>query len=660
MEQQEQIYYRELLLKTLVAGALGLALLITDLFHLLPPVLTYEGQIFWIIVGIVSLFAIYYSGKQFYIGAFRAFLQHRANMDTLIALGTGAAWVYSMIVAINPYLFPKAAAHVYFEAALIIIALVVLGQALEMRARGKTSFAIKKLLGLQPKTARVIRGVEDIDIPIKDVMPDDLIRVRPGEKIPVDGVIIQESSNIDESMLTGEPFAISKNVGDKVVGGTLNKLGAFIFKAQEVGENTILAQIVAAVERAQSAKPPIAKMVDRVSSIFVPSVIITAIITALMWFNFGPNLSLVLVTAMTVLIIACPCALGLAAPISLMVGVGNAAVKGILIRRGDSLQTASQINTLVLDKTGTITEGKPKIIDIVPANDNDEKKILRIAASIEAASEHTLAEAFINAAKDKNINLITVDDFEAVVGKGIVAKIHDKDIMLGNVKLLQQKKIHLDDEIQKKINKYSAEGKTVILLAAENKLLGLFTVADPLKKDSAQAINNLKNLGLNIVMITGDNYATANALAKKLDIKNVYADVLPQDKALIIAELQAQGNKVGMVGDGINDAPALARADVGFAIGTGTDIAIESADIALMNNSLQSVVDTIYISKATIRNIKQNLFGSFIYNVIGIPIAAGVLYPFFHLLLNPMIAGAAMAFSSVTVVSNANRLRNIN
>lgn len=657
--ESEQDYYKNLLGKAFLAGILGLILMVGDLLHLFPSVFTKNGQIFWIGVGIISLIAIIYSGWQFYSGAARAFWQHYANMDTLIALGTGTAWIYSMFVALFPQIFPKSAAHFYFEAALIIIALVVLGQALEIRARGKTSFAIQQLLGLQPKTARVLRNKHEVDIPISEVIPSDLIRVRPGEKIPVDGSIIEGSSNIDESMLTGEPYAAYKTVGDKVVGGTVNKLGTFIFKAQQVGKDTVLAQIVAAVQQAQSSKPRIARLVDKVSSIFVPSVIIIAIITALIWYNFSPVLTFVLITAMSVLIIACPCALGLAAPISLMIGVGRAATKGILIRRGEALQTTSQLDTLVLDKTGTITQGNPAITDFEILDDSDEKKIIRYAVSLETASEHTLAEAFIKFAKQKNIKPIEVDDFQAVAGKGVAAKIHSKEIILGNIKLIQQYNIKIDDELNRKIEQLTSQGKTVVLLAMENHVKAIFAITDPLKNDSAEAITKLQKMGLNLVMITGDSYRTARSIAKKLDIKNIYAEVLPQDKALIIAELQANGKKVGMVGDGINDAPALARADVGFAIGTGTDIAIEAADIALMNGSLQSVVDAIYISKATLRNIKQNLFGSFIYNIIGIPIAAGILYPFFHLLLNPMIAGAAMAFSSATVVTNANRLRKI-
>jgi Cu+-exporting ATPase len=601
-----------------------------------------------------------YSGRHFYVGAWKAFLSHNANMDTLIALGTGAAWLYSMIVTIIPHKFPPQAAHVYFEAAAIIIALIDLGQALEIKARGKTSLAIKRLLGLEAKTARVVRGTQEIDIPISDVIVGDIVRVRPGEKIPVDGVVTEGHSSVDESMLTGEPLPVAKNAGDKVVGATINKLGTFLFKADHVGKQTVLAQIVNLVKKAQGSKPPIARLADLVSSVFVPTVMILAIITGLIWFNFGPlpKITYILITTMTVLIIACPCALGLAAPISVMVSVGKAAEYGILIRNGAALQKSSQLTVIVLDKTGTITQGKPSVTAIETTKNLDPTILLQWAASIESGSEHPLAEAIVAAAKERKLDLLESKDFAAEAGKGVSGLIENKKVLFGNLKLMSENNISLENFLEK-AKELANLGQTPMFLAVDNQIAGIIAVADPIKEDSKEAIARLHQLGLQIFMITGDNETTARAVAKQVGVDEVLAEVLPQDKSQKVAELQSEGEIVGMVGDGINDAPALAQADVGFAIGTGTDVAIESADVTLMRGSLHGVTDAIIISKKTLRNIKQNLFGAFIYNVIGIPIAAGILYPFTRMLLNPIIAGAAMAFSSVTVVSNANRLRSM-
>lgn len=656
-EAIEQKFYKTLLKKFWLALIVGVILFVLETFHFIPAITTLTGQIIWIVLGVVSLIVMLYCGKHIYLGAWKSFLAHHANMDTLIALGTGTAWIYSMVVAIFPKWLPAAAAHFYFEIAIVLIAFVDLGQALEIRARGKTSAAIRKLLDLRPKTARVIRNDQEIDIPITDVVVGDHIRVRPGEKIPVDGIIISGHSNIDESMLTGEPIPVAKQVDDKVIGATINKLGTFIFKAEKIGKDTVLAQIIELVKKAQSSKPPIAKLADLVSSIFVPSVLIIAIITALIWYNVGAAPTLVMVTAMTVLIIACPCALGLAAPISVIVGIGKAAEHGILIRNGEALQRASQLTTIVLDKTGTITKGKPSVTALHPFNDWDQQQLLQYAASIEAGSEHSLGEAIVAAAKEKKLELFPVQQFEAIAGKGVKARINELAIIFGNLKLMQEHRIPIAPHQAHDAEKLASLGQTPMFFAANGILQGIVAVADPIKPDSVAAIARLQKLGLKIVMITGDNATTANAVASQVGIKEVMAEVLPKDKSLRITELQTEGEIVGMVGDGINDAPALAQADVGLAIGTGTDVAIESADIALMGGSLNGVADAIAISQKTMRNIKQNLFGAFIYNIIGIPVAAGVLYPFFAMLLNPLIAGAAMAFSSVTVVSNANRLR---
>jgi Cu+-exporting ATPase len=541
----------------------------------------------------------------------------------------------------------------------MIIGLIDLGLALEVKARGRTSEAIKRLIGLQAKTARVVRDKKEVDIAIEQVLLNDIVRVRPGEKIPVDGLVIEGHTSIDESMLTGEPMPVAKEEEDEVVAGTLNKTGSILFKATRVGKDTALAQIINMVKRAQNSKPPIGRLADVISAYFVPVVMIISIISALVWLNFGPDpaLAFAVVSATTVLIIACPCALGLATPMSVMVGVGKAAEAGVLIRNGEALQTASKITAMILDKTGTITEGSPTVTDILVADKSyTEKYILTIASSIESRSEHPLAQAIVDYAIAQEIDPEDISDFQAIAGHGIEAKLEDHNLLFGNQKLMFKKGVFLGEFVSK-AQKLADEAKTPMYLAIDNKLAAIIAVSDPIKEDSIEAIKRLQSSGIRVVMLTGDNRATANAVAKKVGIKEVFAEVLPEDKSNKVAELQAQNEIVGMTGDGINDAPALALANVGFAIGTGTDVAIESADITLMRGSLHGLADAIAVSKATLRNIKQNLFGAFIYNVAGVPFAAGLLYPFFGLLLNPVIAGAAMAFSSLTVVSNANRLR---
>lgn len=657
-EAAEFVHYRKLLRQALVAGLIGVPLFVAGALGHMPGMETQNERLFWFGIGAATLFVLVYSGRHFFVGAWKAFRNHNANMDTLIALGTGAAWVYSMLITIYPAIVPSLARHAYFEAAAIIIALINFGSAMEMRARGKTSEAIKRLIGLQPKTARVVRDGKEVDVPIAEVGIDETVRVRPGEKIPVDGRIIEGRSSVDESMLTGEPLPIAKQVGDDVAGGTINKTGTFLIQATHIGKDTALARIVEMVRQAQNTKPAIGRMADRISAVFVPTVLIIAVFTFVAWANFGPapQLSYMLVTTMTVLIIACPCALGLATPISVMVGVGKAAEFGVLIRNGEALQTAGRITTLVLDKTGTITEGKPEVTDIVTVAEWSEQDVLKIAASLESGSEHPLAESIVTAATSRNITLDKVESFDAIAGHGVTGKLNGKTIAFGNKKLMLDLKVDID-ELVTDAEILSLTAQTPMFLAVDNSLAGLIAVSDPIKKDSKSAIARLRNKGIKIVMLTGDNAATAKTVADQVGVDDVLADVLPEDKASKVSELQSRGEIVGMVGDGINDAPALAGANVGFAIGTGTDVAIESADITLMRGSLHGVPDAIDVSNATVRNIKQNLFGAFFYNTLGIPVAAGVLFPAFGILLDPIVAGAAMAMSSVTVVSNANRLR---
>ncbi len=658
-EAAELAHYRKLLKMAAFAACVGFPQFIFGMAGYLPGFATSGGRGFWLGIGILTLVVLVYSGGHFFSGAWKSAKNHNANMDTLIALGTGTAWTYSMVIIGFPDLVPPMAQHAYFEAAAIIIAFINFGAALEMRARGKTSEAIKRLIGLQPKTARAVREGVEVEIPIEDVGLEETLRVRPGERIAVDGDIIEGNSSIDESMLTGEPVPAQKQVGDEVSAGTINKAGTFLFKARRIGKDTALARIIEMVRIAQSSKPAIGRLVDKVSAIFVPSVMIVAVITFLAWINFGNGdqvVTFAIVATMTVLIIACPCALGLATPISIMVAVGKAAEFGILIRNGDALQQAGKLSTIVLDKTGTVTEGKPSVTSLVTVDGWSEEKLLQWGASLEQGSEHPLAEAIINAAKEKEIGLLQVENFAAIAGHGVEALIEGKSVLLGNHKLMGDHEIDIS-LLEIAAHELTLQAQTPMFMAVNNKAAGVISVADAIKPDAKDAIQRMRDSGLKVVLLTGDNPVTAEAVAKQVGIDEVIAEVLPQDKAAKVSSLQASNECVAMVGDGINDAPALATADVGFAIGTGTDVAIESADIALMRGSLHGVVDAIAISKATVRNIKQNLFGAFVYNALGIPIAAGVLYPFIGLLLNPMIAGGAMAMSSVTVVSNANRLR---
>lgn len=657
-EAADWAYYKKLMRDTFIALSLGVPLMIYSIVVGEMTVETNLERISWLVVGILTFGVMYFSGKHFYVGAWKSFKNHSANMDTLIALGTGTAWLYSMVVVFAPDAVPLMARHVYFEATAMIIGLIDLGLALEIKARGKTSEAIKRLIGLQAKTATVVRDNKEVQIGIEQVLFNDIVKVKPGEKIPVDGVVLEGHTSIDESMLTGEPMPAEKAEEDEVVAGTLNKSGMILFRATRVGKDTALAQIINMVKRAQNSKPPIGRLADVISAFFVPVVMITSVLSALAWLNFGPEpaIAFAIVSATTVLIIACPCALGLATPMSVMVGVGKAAEAGVLIRNGEALQTASKITAMILDKTGTITEGAPKVTDIILAKATDEKDVLQLAASLESGSEHPLAQAIVESALDQDIELLKIEAFNAITGFGVEASCNNKALLFGNDKLMKLKGIDLTGFVEQ-AQSLAKEAKTPMYFAVDGELAAIIAVADPIKSDSISAIKRLQANGIRVIMLTGDNKETAAAVAKKVGISEFLAEVLPEDKANKVKELQEGGEIVGMTGDGINDAPALALADVGFAIGTGTDVAIESADITLMRGSLHGLADAIAVSKATLRNIKQNLFGAFVYNVAGIPFAAGVLYPFFGILLSPVIAGAAMAFSSLTVVSNANRLR---
>ena len=654
----DQTYYRRLLVKMAVALGVGVPLMAWGLLGGAMTVTTGGERLAWLAVGLATLGVMAFSGRHFYVGAWRTLANHTANMDTLIALGTGTAWLYSMVVVCLPGYLPEVARHVYFEATAMIIGLVNLGLALELRARGKTSEAIRRLIGLQARTARVLRDGKELDIAIEQVLRGDLVRVRPGEKIPVDGQVSEGRSAVDESMLTGEPMPVEKAAGDEVVAGTLNKSGSIVFRATRVGRDTALARIIAMVRRAQNSKPPIGRLADVIAAYFVPTVMIIAVLSALAWLNFGPQpaLAFAIVSATTVLIIACPCALGLATPMSVMVGVGKAAEAGVLIRNGEALQTASKLTAMILDKTGTVTEGAPRVTDVIATGELGEDEIMQLAAGLEAGSEHPLAVAILESAAQRGVSPDRVSGFNALAGRGVEAQLAGRRLLLGNDRLMAERGIDCSARADV-ARELAAKARTPMYFAVDGTLAAIIAVADPIKADSAAAIRRLRDNGLRVVMLTGDNQATARAVAGQVGITEFYAEVLPEDKAAKVAELQAQGELVGMTGDGINDAPALALANVGFAIGTGTDVAIESADITLMRGSLHGLADAIAVSRATLANIRQNLFGAFIYNIAGIPVAAGVLYPFFGVLLSPVIAGGAMAFSSLTVVSNANRLR---
>jgi P-type Cu+ transporter len=604
----------------------------------------------------------FWCGYRFYLGAAKAFKRHTATMNTLIALGTSAAYGYSLFATVLPNFFLSQGLmpEVYYETAAIVITLILLGQWFEHRARGETATAIRQLIGLQAQDARVIRHGQAIDLPIKEVQINDTILVRPGEKIPVDGTIISGSSTIDEAMVTGESIPVEKQPGDEVIGATINQTGSFQFRATRVGTDTVLAQIVKLVQDAQGSKAPIQRLADRVTGWFVPVVIAIAIATFVLWFTLMGNLSLALITTVGVLIIACPCALGLATPTSIMVGTGKGAANGILIKSAESLELAHKLQTIVLDKTGTITQGKPTVTDYQAVSDDAEVKLLkllRLVAAVERNSEHPLAEAVVRYTQSQEINITECESFQAIAGSGVQGIVAGDLVQIGTQRWMSELGIPTATLQQQKAT-WEAEAKTVVLIAINGELEAIMGIADTVKPSSIAAIRALRNLNLEVVMLTGDNQKTAEAIARQVGIVRVEAEVRPKQKAAKIKELQQEGKIVAMVGDGINDAPALAQADVGIAIGTGTDVAIASSDITLISGELQGIVTAIQLSKATINNIRQNLFFAFVYNVLGIPIAAGILFPFFGWLLNPIIAGGAMAFSSVSVITNALRLRN--
>ncbi len=604
---------------------------------------------------------VLWCGGPFFERGWRSLVTRHLNMFTLISLGVGAAYVYSLVVAFLPSIFPlNMRDGLYFEAASVITVLVLLGQVLELKARIKTSQAIKKLLGLSPTTARLIlQDKTEKDIPLEDVKKGDVLRVRPGEKIPTDGVVLEGTSSIDESMITGEPFPVLKNTGDKVTGATLNGSGSFIMQAQRVGEETLLARIVQMVSEAQRSRAPIQKLADTVSSYFVPAVVAVAILTFFIWGFFGPEprFSLGLINAVAVLIIACPCALGLATPMSIMVGIGQGALQGLLIKNAEALELMAQVDTVVVDKTGTLTEGKPKLTQVISLSEKSDNEILQIAASLEVASEHPLAQPILNAAKERNLTLLPLSDFQSIRGKGITGKLAVGPAAIGNQKLFSELGIDFSIALQKSED-LRKKAQTVFYLALNQQAIGILAVADVIKESTYEAIQMLHKDHIRIVMITGDNKITAAAVGKALNIDEIEAEILPEEKNKIVKRLQSEGHIVAMAGDGINDAPALAQANVGIAMGTGTDIAMESAGITLVKGDLRGIARARRLSQNTLRSIKQNLWFAFIYNVLGVPIAAGIFYPAFGLLLSPVIASAAMAFSSVSVIANSLRLKN--
>ncbi|WP_306536494.1 heavy metal translocating P-type ATPase [Geobacter sp.] len=609
---------------------------------------------------------VLWAGWPFFRRGWRSVVTRNLNMFTLIAIGVGAAFIFSAVAMLMPDLFPHTMQHegkvaIYFEAAAVIIVLVLLGQVLELRARSRTGSAIKALLNLAPPTARHVAEGGDREVPLDQVKVGDWLRVVPGDKVPVDGVVVEGHSSVEESMITGEPLPVEKSVGDKVTGGTVNGTGSFVMCAERVGNDTLLGQIVNMVAEAQRSRAPIQGLADKVASIFVPVVLAVSVLTFVIWMWLGPEpkLAHAIVNAVAVLIIACPCALGLATPMSIMVGVGRGAQEGVLVKNAEALERLEKITTLVVDKTGTLTEGKPKLLDVLPGDSVDAKEFLRLAASLEQNSEHPLAAAIVQGAKEQGIVLEAVKDFSSVTAGGVIGTVADRAVMVGKPDFLRNEKITGLEQLEASAVKLQQDGKTVMFVAIDGKPAGILAVADPIKASTAEAIRELHELGLELVMLTGDNRRTADAVARQLGLDAVEAEIEPAGKVAHVKKLRAEGKHVAMAGDGINDAPALSEAEVGIAMGTGTDVAMQSAGITLVHGDLRGIAKAIRLSRATMRNIRQNLFFAFLYNALGIPVAAGVLYPFFGLLLSPIIAGAAMSLSSVSVISNALRLRNV-
>ena len=655
-----------------ISTALSIPLLILGMADLIPFEKLHEFSKTYFANYLELVFAspvVLWAGWPIFRRAWSSIVNKSLNMFSLIGLGTGVAYVYSAFATLVPQIFPPSfkgeGGHVptYFEPAAIIVTLVLLGQVLELRARSKAGNAIRALLGLSPKTARKIEGEKEVDVPLEQVMVGDSLRVRPGEKVPVDGVVVDGSSSVDESMITGEPVPVYKGSGDKVTGATVNGSGSLIIKAERVGNETVLAYIVKMVAQAQRTRAPIQRLADIVASYFVPVVLVVAVLTLVLWSFFGPEPAFAygLVNAVAVLIIACPCALGLATPMSIMVSTGKGAHSGILIRNAETIERFQKINTLIVDKTGTLTLGKPKLTSALVAHgvNISEDELLALVASVEQGSEHPLSFALVEGAKERGIKLKVVSEFQSFAGSGVSGKINDKTVHVGNRALFEKNKLRITEELENRAEALRKEGNTVVFVAVNGEITGLVGVEDPIKESALEFLRKLKADGVEVIMVTGDNTATAKAVAGKLGIDRVHAGVMPKDKSKIVKDLKAQGRTVGMAGDGVNDAPALAEADVGIAMGTGTDVAMESAGITLVKGDLRGIVRARKLSQATMTNIKQNLFFAFIYNFLGIPIAAGLLYPFFGLLLSPMIAAVAMSFSSVSVIGNALRLRTI-
>ncbi len=670
LEEEDDSELRDMTRRFWGAVALTIPLVFLAMGGLIPGIemdsLVPHGIRMWLELGLATP-VVLWSGWPFFVRGWRSVVTWNLNMFTLIALGVGVAYIYSLVAAVAPGIFPPSFRNesgqvgVYFEAAAVIVALVLLGQVMELRARSSTNAAIKALLGLAPKTARRIGDDgEEEDVSLEDVQIGDRLRVRPGEKIPVDGVVEEGRSSVDESMISGEPIPVEKTSGDEVIGATINGTGSLIIEAQRVGSETLLAQIVQMVAEASRSRAPIQNLVDVVAAWFVPAVVVIAVITFIIWGMVGPApaMAYAIINAVAVLIIACPCALGLATPMSIMVASGKGASAGVLFKDAEAIQTLRQVDTLIVDKTGTLTEGRPKLTNVIAAEGYEEEKVLQLAATLERGSEHPLAAAIVEGARDREVELSSYSDFDSVTGKGVKGRIDSRKVALGNRAMMEAESIEVDDLVGK-AEDLRGEGKTAMFIAVDGKAAGLVAVADPIKESTPEAIEALHADGIRIVMLTGDSATTAKAVAGRLGIDEVMAEVLPEQKAEKVKSLQAEGLFVAMAGDGINDAPALAQAQVGIAMGTGTDVAMESAGVTLVKGNLTGIVRARKLSRATMRNIKQNLFFAFVYNALGVPVAAGVLYPFFGILLSPIIAAAAMSFSSVSVIGNALRLRGV-